>query len=173
MRRESEARAKAIGVQLLPFEASVPEQLADVLAAAAQKHSDALVVLSDPMFNFNRRRLVEAAAQHRLPAVYEWHEFVEAGGLMAYGPNFTDLFRPAATYIDSASLGPAQNRGMWSMGNRPSCSFCRIEVRRASASIGGSRNDSPGRSSQMPGGPDACSRHSGGPMEGNPHSTPY
>jgi len=100
MRRESEARAKAIGVQLLPFEASVPEQLADVLAAAAQKHSDALVVLSDPMFNFNRRRLVEAAAQHRLPAVYEWRESVEAGGLMAYGPNFTDLFRRAATYVD-------------------------------------------------------------------------
>ena len=105
MRRETEARAKAIGVQLLPFEASVPEQLADVLAAAAQKHSDALVVLADPMFNFNRRRLVEAAAQHRLPAVYEWREFVEAGGLMAYGPIFTDLFRSAATYVDKVLRG--------------------------------------------------------------------
>jgi len=136
MRRESEARAKAIGVQLLPFEASVPEQLADVLAAAAQKHSDALVVLSDPMFNFNRRRLVEAAAQHRLSAVYEWRESVEAGGLMAYGPNFTDLFRRAATYVDRRFTRASPESGKWSMGNRPSCSFRRIWVRRASASIG-------------------------------------
>jgi putative tryptophan/tyrosine transport system substrate-binding protein len=105
MRRETEARARAIGVQLLPFEASVPEQLADVLAAAAQKRPDALVVLSDPMFNFNRRRLVEATAQHRLPAVYEWREFVEAGGLMAYGPIFADLFRSAATYVDKVLRG--------------------------------------------------------------------
>jgi putative ABC transport system substrate-binding protein len=68
MRRDTEARAAAIGVQLLPFEASAPERLAAVLAAVAQKHPDALVVLSDPMFLFNRRLLVEAAARNRLAA---------------------------------------------------------------------------------------------------------
>jgi putative tryptophan/tyrosine transport system substrate-binding protein len=109
MRRETEARASAIGIQLLPFEASVPEQLPDVLAAAAQKRPDALVVLSDPMFNFNRWRLVEAAARHRLPAVYEWREFVEAGGLMAYGASFSDLFRRAATYVDKVLRGARPN----------------------------------------------------------------
>jgi len=105
MRRETETRASAIGVQLLPLEANAPEGLADVLAAAAQKNPDALVVLGDPMFHFNRRQLVQAAARHRLPAIYEWREFVEAGGLMAYGPRIEDLQRRAATYVDRVLRG--------------------------------------------------------------------
>jgi putative ABC transport system substrate-binding protein len=48
---------------------------------------------------------VELAAKHRLPAVYAWREFVEAGGLMAYGPNVADLFRRAATYVDKILKG--------------------------------------------------------------------
>jgi putative tryptophan/tyrosine transport system substrate-binding protein len=105
MRRETEARASAIGVQILPLEASDPERLADVLAAAAQKHPDALVVLGDPMFFANRRPLLAAAARHRLPAIWEWREFVEAGGLMAYGPRVDDLHRRAATYVDRVLRG--------------------------------------------------------------------
>ena len=105
MRRETERRASAIGVELLPLEANAPERLADVLAAVAQKNPDALVVLADPMFYVNRRQLVEAAARHRLPAIYEWREFVEAGGLMAYGPRIEDLHRRAATYVDRILKG--------------------------------------------------------------------
>jgi len=105
MRRETEARAKAIGVQILPFEASAPERLADVLTAAAQKRPDALVVLGDPMFFANRRPLLEAAARHRLPAIWEWREFVEAGGLMAYGPQVDELHRRAAMYVDKILKG--------------------------------------------------------------------
>jgi putative ABC transport system substrate-binding protein len=51
------------------------------------------------MFFNERRRLVDLAAKNRLPAVYQWREFVDAGGLMSYGPNGPDLFRRAATYV--------------------------------------------------------------------------
>jgi putative tryptophan/tyrosine transport system substrate-binding protein len=105
MRRETEARATALGVQLLPFEATAPEQLAVILATAAQKHPDALVVFGDPMFFLNRRHLLEAAARHRLPAIWEWREFAEAGGLMAYGPSLDDLYRRAAKYVDRVLSG--------------------------------------------------------------------
>jgi len=57
------------------------------------------------MFFTERRRLVDLAAKNRLPAVYERRDFVDAGGLMAYGPNFADLFRRAATYVDKILKG--------------------------------------------------------------------
>jgi putative ABC transport system substrate-binding protein len=52
-----------------------------------------------------RKRLVDLAAKNRLPAVYPWREGVDAGGLMAYGPNVADLFRRAATYVDKILKG--------------------------------------------------------------------
>ncbi len=105
MLRETEARARSLGVRVLRFEATAPDQLARAVAAAARDRADALAVLGDPMFNLNRQRLVEAAAQHRLPAVWEWREFVEAGGFMAYAPHLADLQRRAATYVDRILKG--------------------------------------------------------------------
>ena len=105
MRRATEARASGIGVQILPFDASSPERLADVVTTAAQKRVDALVALPDPMFFANRRQLLEAAVRHRLPAMWEWPEFAEAGGLMAYGPRVDDLHRHAAKYVDRVLRG--------------------------------------------------------------------
>ena len=57
------------------------------------------------MFIGQRRRLVDLAAKHRLPAVYQSRKSVDAGGLMSYGPNFSDLFRRAATYVDKILKG--------------------------------------------------------------------
>jgi putative ABC transport system substrate-binding protein len=57
------------------------------------------------MFFNERRRLVALAAKNRLPVVYQWREFVDAGGLMSYGPNASDLFRRAATYVDKILKG--------------------------------------------------------------------
>jgi putative ABC transport system substrate-binding protein len=57
------------------------------------------------MFINERRRLVDLAAKNRLPAVYAQREFVDAGGLMAYGPNVADLSRRAATYVDKILKG--------------------------------------------------------------------
>ena len=57
------------------------------------------------MFFNERRRLVDLAARNRLPAMYPQREFVDAGGLMAYGPSLADVFRRAATYVDKILKG--------------------------------------------------------------------
>jgi putative ABC transport system substrate-binding protein len=105
MLHETEARASALGVQLLRFEATDPDRFAEVLAEAARKRPHALLVVGDPMFTRNSHRLVEAVARHRLPAIWEWRDFVDAGGLMAYGPRLDDLSRRAATYVDRVLKG--------------------------------------------------------------------
>ncbi len=65
----------------------------------------ALAVLSTPMFAGERRRLVDLAAKNRLPTVFSFSVYVEAGGLMSYGPNVADMFRRAATYVDKILKG--------------------------------------------------------------------
>ena len=65
----------------------------------------AVTVLGSTMFSTERRRLVDLAAKNRLPAVYTSREFVDAGGLMAYGPNLADMYRRAATYVDRILKG--------------------------------------------------------------------
>src|SRR5437762_5341397 len=65
----------------------------------------ALAVLASNMFNSERRRLVDLAAEKRLPAVYSARELVDAGGLMSYGANLADLNRRAATYVDKILKG--------------------------------------------------------------------
>jgi putative ABC transport system substrate-binding protein len=57
------------------------------------------------MLFVERRRLVDLAAKSRLPAVYTWREFVDAGGLMSYGANLADMYRRAATYVDKILKG--------------------------------------------------------------------
>jgi putative ABC transport system substrate-binding protein len=58
------------------------------------------------MFFIERRRLVDLAAKHRLPAVYPLREYADAEGLLVYGPNSADLYRRAATYVDKSSEAP-------------------------------------------------------------------
>jgi putative tryptophan/tyrosine transport system substrate-binding protein len=65
----------------------------------------ALTLLPSAMFNREHRRLVDLAAKSRLPAVYASREFVDAGGLMSYGANQSDLFRRAAIYVDKILKG--------------------------------------------------------------------
>ena len=66
---------------------------------------NALVILPGPTLSVHRKRIVELAAKSRLPAIYPHGEYVEAGGLMSYAPNFVDLFRRAATYVDKILKG--------------------------------------------------------------------
>jgi putative ABC transport system substrate-binding protein len=105
VRRETEVRARAIGLTLLPFEVSASEQSARVIAAVAKAHPDALVVQGDPLFYITRQDLVEATVRHRLPAMWEGRLFVEAGGLMSYGADTRQLYRHAATYVDRVLNG--------------------------------------------------------------------
>jgi putative ABC transport system substrate-binding protein len=65
----------------------------------------ALLVIADPLVNDSRGRIVAFAATNRLPAIYPYRTFVDAGGLMSYGPELSDLSRRAATYVDRILKG--------------------------------------------------------------------
>jgi putative ABC transport system substrate-binding protein len=71
----------------------------------AKERPDAFIVLADRVFLHNRGRIVDFAARNRVPAVYPYRELVEAGGLMSFGPNYADMHRRAATYVDKILKG--------------------------------------------------------------------
>jgi putative ABC transport system substrate-binding protein len=73
--------------------------------AIARERPDAFIVLADRVFLHNRGRIVDFAARNRLPAVYPYRELVEAGGLMSFGPNYAEMHRRAAVYVDKILKG--------------------------------------------------------------------
>jgi putative ABC transport system substrate-binding protein len=91
--------ARALAVELHVFEVRDPTEFEDAFAAMSRWRAEALLVLPDGMLFSQRARLVALAAQSRLVAMCEAREFVEAGGLMAYGMSFPDVWRRAATYV--------------------------------------------------------------------------
>jgi putative tryptophan/tyrosine transport system substrate-binding protein len=105
MLKEAEVAARALGVRLHFIEARDPADLERAFSDMTRARAGALTVLGSTMFSTERRRLVDLAAKNRLPAVYPWREFVDAGGLMAYGANVDDLYRRAATYVDKILKG--------------------------------------------------------------------
>ena len=105
MINEAEVAARALGVQLQWIEARGPEDLGRAFSEMTGARAGALTVLPSNIFVSERGRLVDLVAKHRLPAVYPWREFVDAGGLMTYGPNLADLHRRAATYVDKILKG--------------------------------------------------------------------
>ena len=105
MLKAAEVAAQALGLRPQFVEARGPGDFDRVFSEMTKARADGLTVLSGAMFISERRRLVDMAAKNRLPAVYAWREFVDAGGLLAYGPNLADLFRRAATYVDRILKG--------------------------------------------------------------------
>jgi putative ABC transport system substrate-binding protein len=97
--------ARALGVELLLLEATAPGEFDRAFAAMANERVGALFVFGDPMFGVHRARLAELAVQYRLPAMHTNRPHVEAGGLMCYGPSFSDLWRRAAAYVDKILRG--------------------------------------------------------------------
>jgi ABC-type uncharacterized transport system substrate-binding protein len=81
------------------------EGLASAFSAMVKERADAFIVLPSPMLFGEHRRMVELAANNRLPGMYQAREFVDAGGLMSYGANLDDLFRRTATYVDKILKG--------------------------------------------------------------------
>ena len=105
MLKGAEVAARALGVRLQFVEARSSADLERAFSDMIRERAGALTVRPAPMFVSERRRLVALAAKNRLPAVYPWREFVDAGGLMAYGPNLADLYRRAAPYVDKILRG--------------------------------------------------------------------
>jgi putative ABC transport system substrate-binding protein len=92
-------------VQLQVLEARGPNEFDGAFAAMATERAEALLVVSDTIFNSHRTRLADLAARSRLPAAYGVRESVEAGGLMSYGSSFLDLYRRSAAYVDKILKG--------------------------------------------------------------------
>jgi len=105
MLKGADVAARALGVQLQFVEARGPADFDRAFSDMTRARAGALTVLPSSMFFNARRRLVDLAATNRLPTVSPRREFVEAGGLMAYGPNIADVFRRAATYVDKILKG--------------------------------------------------------------------
>src|SRR6266566_2908611 len=103
--KEADVAARALGVRLQFVEARGPEDFDRAFSDMTTGRAGALTVLVSPMFFGERRRLVDLAAKTRLPTVFPWREYVDAGGLMAYGADLADLFRRAATYVDKILQG--------------------------------------------------------------------
>jgi len=105
MLREADVAARALGMRLQVVEARSPADFDRAFSDMTRARAGALTVLPSAMFFSERKRLLDLAAKNRLPAVYLQREFVDAGGLMAYGPNLADNFRRAATYVDKILKG--------------------------------------------------------------------
>ena len=101
----ADAAARTLGIRLQVVEARGPEDFDRAFSDMARAGAEALTVQSTPVFDSQRRRLVDLAARNRLPAVYSFSVYVEAGGLMSYGTDIADLARRAATYVDKILKG--------------------------------------------------------------------
>jgi len=97
--------AQRLGLEPQLLDVRKADDIAPALDAATKRHADALMVSVDALTQANRKLIVELAANHRLPAIYVSREFIEEGGLIAYGPNYPDLYRRAATYVDKIFKG--------------------------------------------------------------------
>src|SRR6516164_2337017 len=87
--KEVQAAAASVDVRLIIANASAGRDFEPAFALFVQQRASALIVSADPFFNSQRDRIVALAARHALPAIYEWREFTEAGGLMSYGTSIT------------------------------------------------------------------------------------
>ena len=74
-------------------------------ATVAETRADALAVAADAFFNARRKELMALAARHKIPTIYEWREFVDAGGLASYGPNLMAINRLAGIYAGRILAG--------------------------------------------------------------------
>ena len=101
---EVQAAARTLGLEVATFEIRRAEDIAPAFEALKGR-ADALYVFAEPLVNTNRVRINTLALGARLPTMYGFREFVEAGGLMSYGPNFPDLFRRAGDYVDKILRG--------------------------------------------------------------------
>jgi putative ABC transport system substrate-binding protein len=102
---QAEAAAKSTGVELQLFESRAANQLEGAFNAINEAGLRELLILIDPLFAVNFRKLVELSNKNHLITMTGYRTFVDAGGLMSYGPNYRDIYRHCAAYIDKILKG--------------------------------------------------------------------
>jgi len=103
--RDVQEAARALGQSLVILDGGSDEKIEAAFAALAPQHVRALLVGADPFFDTRRERLVALAAQHRVPAIYQFREYALAGGLMSYGTSITDMYRLVGLYVGRVLKG--------------------------------------------------------------------
>jgi putative ABC transport system substrate-binding protein len=103
--KDIEAAAAKAGMTTVPIAAANPQQLETGFAAAAKQQARAVIVGIDSLFNDWRKKIVELTIKHRMPGIFPNRGYVEAGGLMSYGQDFSRNYRHAATYVDKILKG--------------------------------------------------------------------
>ena len=103
--KEIQAAAAAAGRQVIILNANNERDIDAAFAGITERRAGALLVGNDIFFNSRRDQIVELAARYKLPAIYEFREFVDAGGLMSYGTNLTDIYHQAGNYVGKILKG--------------------------------------------------------------------
>jgi putative ABC transport system substrate-binding protein len=103
--RASETGAKALGINVQALGVREPADFDQAFSAMTQDMPDAILMVSDPLTNLNRKRVFEFAAAHRLPAIYEYDFIVRDGGLMSYGLDLDEAFDRVADLVDRILKG--------------------------------------------------------------------
>jgi len=103
--RDVESAAQALRMKFQLLDVRERQEIDGAFAAMARDRAQALLVVSDPMFFAQRERIVDLAAKHRMPGIFEWREFAEAGGLLSYGANIAEQYRRLAAYVDKILKG--------------------------------------------------------------------
>src|SRR5262249_16379838 len=105
--RAVEAAAPALGLSLHSAAVSDPTEFDRAFTVMAREHRGALLVLGSPLFIMHRWRIAELAKAHGLPTMFDAREYVDVGGLMAYGPigSYPERFRRAAVFVDKILKG--------------------------------------------------------------------
>ena len=103
--KDAEAAAKLVGLQLVTVRARTPEEFPAAFDALVKARAGAVDIWGDPVFARHRTVLIDLATRSHLPTMFKTRPDVSVGGLMAYGPDFVDLYRRAATYVDKILKG--------------------------------------------------------------------
>ena len=104
--KESKSAAVALKLKLEEIEAAAGAKgLESALRTAKQKQVGAIMIAGGRVFLAERKRIVELAGKYSLPAIYSQKAFVDEGGLMSYGPDYVDIYRGAAVYVDKILKG--------------------------------------------------------------------
>ena len=104
--KNSEAPARALGLKLISLKFQGPDDYENQYRAAIKERANAIIMRGTPFTSpADRQRIVELAAKHRLPAIYDTSAWVDIGGLMSYGADRADMYRRAATYVDKILKG--------------------------------------------------------------------
>jgi putative ABC transport system substrate-binding protein len=103
--KETQITAQALKTVLHYFSVTNPTDIDKAFGVIAKEHTDAILAFPDPITMAHRTQIAEFAVRRRLPSVFGWKDYVEAGGLMSYGPNLNESWRRVAVYVDKILKG--------------------------------------------------------------------